>query len=147
INRVYFYNIYGADHQYYESILRSFYGFHGFVGPPDNEMEDAHAVVATAWPTAYAAFNSCCSGKRFYFVQDYEPYFYPVGGVSLLAENTYRMRFHAITAGRWLAKKLSNEFDMQADAFDFGCNTQIYNRSETCQRSGIIFYARREATR
>lgn len=146
-NRVYFYNIYGADHQYYESIVRTSYGFHGFVGSLDSGMEDAHAVFATSWSTAYPVFNSRCIGKRFYFVQDYEPYFFPVGAISLLAENTYRMGFHAITAGRWLAQKLSTEFHMTTDSFEFGCDTGIYTRSPSTRRSGIVFYARREATR
>jgi len=120
VNRVYFYNVYGGDYNYYKSIVRSFYGFHGQVSHLDNGMEDAHAVVATAWATAYPVFNSRCAGKRFYFAQDYEPYFYPVGAMSLLAENTYRMGFHAITAGRWLAKKLNSEFGMATDSFEFG---------------------------
>jgi glycosyltransferase involved in cell wall biosynthesis len=147
INRVYFYNVYEADHQYYESIIRNFYDFHGYVGKMDCEMEDAHAVIATAWATAYPVFNSRCCGKRFYFVQDYEPYFHSVGAISLLAENTYRMGFHAITAGKWLAQKLTAEFGMSADSFDFGCDTSTYHRSGNSIRSGLVFYARPEATR
>jgi glycosyltransferase involved in cell wall biosynthesis len=147
VNRVYFYNIYGADHRYYESILRHYYGFHGYVGDADREMEDAHAVFATAWSTAYCVFNSRCRGKRFYFVQDYEPYFHSVGAASLLAENTYRMGFHAVTAGKWLAQKLAFDFGMTADFFNFGCDTSTYYRSKNSKRSGLVFYARREATR
>ena len=147
INRVYFYNVYEADHQYYESIIRNFYDFHGYVGKMDREMEDAHAVIATAWATAYPVFNSRCRGKRFYFVQDYEPYFHSVGAISLMAENTYRMGFHAITAGKWLAQKLNAEFGMPADFFDFGCDTSTYCRSGNSIRSGLVFYARPEATR
>jgi glycosyltransferase involved in cell wall biosynthesis len=147
VNRVYFYNVYGGDHRYYESIVRNFYGFNGQVCSLENGMEDAHAVVATAWATAYPVFNSRCTGKRFYFVQDYEPYFHPVGAVSLLAENTYRMGFHAITAGRWLAQRLSAEFGMEADSFEFGCDTSVYHRVKSSKRSGLVFYARPEAAR
>ena len=128
VNRIYFYNVYGGDHQYYESIVRSSYGFHGAVKSLDKGMEDAHAVMATSWATAYPVFNSNCAGKRFYFVQDFEPYFHPVGALNLLADNTYRMGFHAITAGRWLAQKLSSEFAMSADSFEFGCDTSCYRR-------------------
>jgi glycosyltransferase involved in cell wall biosynthesis len=146
-NRVYFYDVYRGDHSYYESIVRNYYGFHGSVGNVDQGMEDAHAVFATGWPTAYPVFNDRCAGKRFYFVQDYEPYFHPVGALSLLAENTYRMGFHAITAGRWLATKLSSEFGMKADSFEFGCDTSIYHREPKTKRSGLVFYARPEAAR
>jgi O-antigen biosynthesis protein len=147
VNRVYFYNVYGGDHVYYESILRNFYGFHGQVSRMDNGMEDADAIVATAWATAYPVFNCRGAGKRFYFVQDYEPYFHPVGAVGLLAENTYRMGLHAITAGRWLAQKLSTEFGMVADSFAFGCDTSVYYRARSTKRSGVVFYARSEAAR
>jgi hypothetical protein len=146
-NRIYFYNVYRADHRYYESIVRSFYKFDGCVASLDEGMQDAHAVVATSWQTAYPVFNSRCAGKRFYFVQDFEPYFYPVGALSLLAENTYRMGFHAITAGRWLSQKLSSEFGMSADSFEFGSDTLHYRRSQNSKRSGVVFYARPEAAR
>src|SRR5690606_14557938 len=76
-----------------------------------------------------------------------EPYFYPVGALSALAENTYRMGFHAITAGRWLAEKLRTDFSMQADHFEFGCDTSRYARDPDSHRSGVTFYARPEAAR
>jgi hypothetical protein len=146
-NRVYFYNVYGADHRYYESIVRNSYGFDGRVSTVDAGMEDAHAVVATSWPTAYPVFNSRCAGKRFYFVQDFEPYFYPLGALSLLAENTYRMGFHAITIGRCFAQKLREEFGMSVDSFEYGCDTSLYHRLPNAKRSGVVFYARPEAAR
>jgi glycosyltransferase involved in cell wall biosynthesis len=146
-NRVYFYNVYRGDHRYYESIVRSSYGFNGCVKKMDGGMEDAHAVVATSWPTAYPVFNSRCAGKRFYFVQDFEPYFYPAGSLSLLAENTYRMGLHAITIGQCFARKLRTEFGMAVDSFEYGCDTSRYRRLHGSKRSGVVFYARPEAAR
>ena len=49
---------------------------------------------------------SPAAGARMYFVQDYEPLFYPAGSHYLLAEATYRLGLHGITAGRWLAQKV-----------------------------------------
>lgn len=147
VNRVYFYNVYGADHRYYESILRMHYGFHGKVARVDDGMEDAHAVMATAWPTAYPVFNSRCAGKRFYFVQDFEPYFYPSGTLSCLAESTYRMGFHAITIGTCFAQKLRAEFGMNVDFFEYGSDTSRYHLLHSTKRSGVVFYARPEAPR
>lgn len=146
-NRVYFYDVYGGDHQYYESVVRNYYGFHGPVGNVDSGMEDAHIVVATGWPTAYPVFNSPCAGKRFYFVQDFEPYFYPVGDTSALAETTYRMGFHGINIGECFADKLRNEFAMTVDTFKYGCDISQYRRSPSSPRSGVVFYARRESAR
>jgi glycosyltransferase involved in cell wall biosynthesis len=146
-NRVYFYDVYRGDHNYYESIVRSYYDFHGSVANVEDGMEDAHMVVATGWPTAYPIFNSRCTGKRFYFVQDFEPYFYPVGSTSLLAESTYRMGFHVISIGRCFAQKLSTEYGTTVDCFKYGCDISQYRRLESSQRSGVVFYARRETAR
>lgn len=141
-NRVYFYDPFGGDHKYYEAIAREHYGLTCEIGNVRNGMADAHAVFATDWPSAYAVYNARCSGKRFYFVQDYEPFFYPVGTNSVLAENTYRMGFHGITAGPWLAEKLSQEFGMATDFFPFGCDTNRYIWDPGSKRSGVAFYAR-----
>src|SRR5258708_7253184 len=127
-NRLYFYNVYDGDPEYYAAIAREAYGFSGPVHVlGSGAMDDAHAIVATSWATAYPVYNAQSRGQRFYFVQDYDPSFYPVGALSLLAENTYRMGLHAITAGKWLAHKLNAEFGMQADSFDFGCDTAAYS--------------------
>ena len=142
INRIYFYDPYRGDQKYYEGVARDHYGLTCPIADIRDGMMDAHAVVATGWPSAYPVFNARCAGKRFYFVQDYEPYFEPVGAHSVLAENTYRMGFHAITAGQWLAEKLSREFGMDADYFPFGCDTSRYRLNPTSKRSGIAFYAR-----
>jgi len=142
VNRIFFYDIHRADHKYFEGVAREHYGLMCPIGDIRDGMQDADAVVASSWPTAYAVFNARCAGKRFYFVQDFEPYFDPVGAHSLLAENTYRMGFHGITAGEWLAQKLSREYGMQADYFPFGCDTSLYRRDAACQRSGVAFYVR-----
>ncbi|THK39041.1 glycosyltransferase family 1 protein [Ensifer sp. MPMI2T] len=142
MNRVYLYDPFGGDQKYFQSISKNYYGLTCEIGDARAGMKDAHAVVATAWPTAYAVYNARCTGKRFYFVQDYEPFFYPLSTNSMLAENTYRMGFHGITAGRWLAEKLSREFGMTTDHFPFGCDTARYRREPTSKRSGVAFYAR-----
>jgi glycosyltransferase involved in cell wall biosynthesis len=90
------------------------------------EIEDCDALLATAWQTAYPVLASPARAKRFYFVQDFEPAFYPAGSEALLAEATYRFGFHGITAGRWLAERLGRDYGMAADHFDFGCDLDRY---------------------
>ena len=142
INRIYFYNPHMGDHAYFKRIARDYYSLTCPIDDVRDGMTDAHAVVATAWQTAYPVFNARSAGKRFYFAQDYEPYFYPRGSNTVFAENTYRMGFHGITAGRWLAEKLTAEFGMPADHFPFGCDTEKYRVQPGSSRSGIAFYAR-----
>jgi O-antigen biosynthesis protein len=146
--RVYLYDIYGGDAAYYSSRLRKvFPGFAGEISDVAKGMADAHAVVATAWPTAYPVNADRCRGKRFYLVQDFEPWFYPMGARSVLADHTYRMGFHAITAGRFLAAKLSAEYGMATDAFDFGRDSAYHLVNGAGVRDGIVFYAKPEAPR
>jgi hypothetical protein len=148
ICRVYLYDVAGSDATYFSSRVRNvFPEFAGEIDDVANGMADAHAVVASAWPTAYPVYVDHCRGKRFYLVQDFEPWFYPLGALSVFAENTYRMGFHAITAGRFLASKLSAEYGMAADAFDFGCDSAYHLVDGPSVRDGIVFYAKPETPR
>jgi hypothetical protein len=146
--RVYLYDNHRGDAAYYSSRVRKvFPGFTGEINDVADGMADAHAVVATSWPTAYPVYSDHCRGKRFYLVQDFEPWFYPLGARSVLADCTYRMGFHAITAGRFLAAKLSAEYGMAADAFDFGCDSAYHLVEGAGVRDGIVFYAKPETAR
>jgi glycosyltransferase involved in cell wall biosynthesis len=105
-------------------------------------IDDAHAVFATSWETAYPVLASPARGVRCYFVQDFEPSFYPAGSNALLAEATYRFGFHGITAGRWLAEHLQRNYGMRAGHFDFGCDLRHYALSGTSERDGICYFCR-----
>lgn len=148
LNRIYFYDPYSADHAHYAAIVRKHFGFAGPVEPLERGMPDAHAIIATSWPTAYPVFSARSRGQKFYFVQDLEPAFFPASSNSILAENTYRMGLHAITAGRWLADKLRGDYAMTAEHFDFGCDAERYRLEQPGgARRGVAFYARPGATR
>ena len=112
----------------------------------DAGVEDGHALFATAWETAYPVLASPAKGRRFYFVQDFEPWFHPAGSHAMLAEATYRFGFHGVTAGRWLAQRVREEYGMPADHFDFGCDVEKYalDRSPGAaeRRTGICYYCR-----
>jgi O-antigen biosynthesis protein len=106
------------------------------------EMSKADAVFATSWQTAYTVYSSKLKAKKFYFVQDFEPFFYPVGGMSILAENTYKLGLRGITAGGWLEKKLHEDYGMTTSSFDFGSDSTLYQHINDHERKEIAFYAR-----
>ncbi len=54
------------------------------------------ALVATLWTTAFPVLAANNARRKFYFLQDWEPLFYPAGSISSLVEATYRFGFHAI---------------------------------------------------
>ncbi|CAN5810595.1 N/A [soil metagenome] len=108
-------------------------------------VADADATVATFWPTAELVAKLPNGGRRFYMVQDYEPSFYPGDEFHTnRAENTYRLGFHCITLGPWLAQLLREQFRATASYFDFAVEREIY-RPRPAARAGkqrVCFYAR-----
>ena len=108
------------------------------------QVPSAEFAIATGWDTAYAVRNAQSVAHRLYFVQDYEPHFYPVGSESTFAENTYRMGFFGITAGKWLADKLATEYGMHTHPVGFGVEHDRYQptprREPHIKR--VFFYAR-----
>lgn len=107
-----------------------------------DEMDNCDVMFATSWQTAYTIYNSKLKAKKFYFVQDFEPYFYPTGAHSILAENTYRLGLRGITAGGWLAKRLHDEYGMTTTPFDFGSDSETYQFENDGERKEVVFYAR-----
>jgi glycosyltransferase involved in cell wall biosynthesis len=112
-------------------------------------IEDAHAIFATAWSTAYPVLASPAKGVRFYLVQDFEPSFYPAGSHALLAEATYRFGFHGVTAGRWLADVLRRDYGMAADHFDFGRDLTyaLDAARDPRARTGVCLFSRPDTPR
>ncbi|MFN3884813.1 MAG: glycosyltransferase family 4 protein [Rhodocyclaceae bacterium] len=104
----------------------------------------ARVTLATSWPTAYYARAFQPTWQRGYFVQDFEPWFYPPGSEYAFAEATYRFGFFGITAGRWLEAKLASEYGMPTEAVGFSYDHALYSpqpRKNPRQRQ-IFFYAR-----
>jgi O-antigen biosynthesis protein len=65
-------------------------------GPDYSHLKDCDAAVATFWTSAFPALRFQGARLRFYFVQDFEPYFYPAGSAFGLAEETYRFGWPGI---------------------------------------------------
>jgi glycosyltransferase involved in cell wall biosynthesis len=100
-------------------------------------------VIATNWLTAYPVRAIRNVRHRFYFVQDFEPAFHPVGSDYLLAERTYGFGFTCITAGPWLEAVLRRR-GVAASSFDLAVDKATYNESGARMRSGdrVAFYSR-----
>lgn len=61
-----------------------------------HELPASDAAVASLWSTAYAVLNFQNTRRKFYFIQDDEPLFYPAGSASALVEATYGFGFTGI---------------------------------------------------
>lgn len=119
------------------------------------EIPAAFFAMATEWRTAYFVkrFLGCVS--KCYFVQDFEPWFYPTGTDFIFAENTYRFGFYGFTAGTWLAKKLDEKYGMRTTPFGFSYDRSLYDfnvvserfQSNSVDGPRIFFYARPPTSR
>lgn len=115
--------------------------------PDDVQQISGDAVIATDCWTAFPAANARNVKERFYFIQDYEPFFHPMGENYLTAEITYSFNFAALCAGAWLLKK-AKEHGMWARAWDLCADTDYYypvrniSIPNAKQKKRIAFYAR-----
>ncbi len=60
------------------------------------KFDATDAVVATLWTSAYYALKFNKTKRKFYFVQDYEPLFYPAGSAFGQVEATYSFGFYGL---------------------------------------------------
>jgi glycosyltransferase involved in cell wall biosynthesis len=108
-------------------------------------VPEAFIGMATEWITAYYLRNSAMESERGYFIQDFEPWFYPRGSHYALAEETYRFGFKAVTAGAWLSELVTKDYGMQSMHIGFSPDWSIYGRKEvhgTAEIKRVFFYAR-----
>ncbi len=114
----------------------------------DDGLVGFDACIATGWQTAYAlmAHSVGLDMHRLYFIQDYEPFFYPKGYEYELAEATYCFDIHRIALGGMVTRHL-RALGAECFTVPFGCDTDTYTLTNTGERSGVAFYSRAGTTR
>lgn len=132
-----------------QAFLRANYG----IDPDEIEMycgtdkiTFAHGTVATSWQTAYFVRKFDNTLKKFYFVQDFEPFFYAIGSEYVFAENTYKFGFYGITAGDWLKDKLHDEYGMETASVGFSYDRNLYAPVKKRDKTKRIFFYARPVT-
>jgi O-antigen biosynthesis protein len=116
-------------------------------------IDDVDVVVASSWDSAHVIANRADPViPRYYFVQDYEPYFYPRGPLWALAEDTYRFGFKIIALGEMVSSCLQDHVGVMPHAtVPFGCDTDTYRLLDQSgsgpDRTGIVLYAKTTADR
>jgi len=100
-------------------------------------VRDYDAIFATGWDTVEFVRRTNIK-KKFYFIQDFEPWFFPMGTDYLRAENTYRYGFEGVSIGRWLSQKISSEFNAKINYFNFCADLSIYHPINTIKKEDAI---------
>ncbi|WP_433876420.1 glycosyltransferase family 1 protein [Sinomonas atrocyanea] len=143
------YNRHGVDPAAAVAVIRRHWpGLKADIGFVDEEISGYDMCVASSWETAHVlARRSVGPMHRFYFVQDYEPYFYPRGSLYSLAEDSYRFGFTHIALGPMVAAEIRRHTAAEALVVPFGCDATTYARHEGGTRDGVAVFARRDAER
>lgn len=113
--------------------------------PEDIRQLSGDAIIATDLWTVFPVRQAQNFKARYYFIQDYEPMFYPMGENYLIAESTYSPDLMALCAGTWLTKK-AGLHGMWARCWDLASDPEFYFLSQQPRNSGpiirIAFYCR-----
>ncbi|HEX5201149.1 MAG TPA: hypothetical protein VFW27_14560, partial [Actinoplanes sp.] len=146
---LYTHDVYGGDLARHEQIIRDNWpAMRAEVRSVSDGLGPLDAYVASGWETAHVlASHTDLVTRRLYFIQDFEPLFYPAGSHYVLAEDTYRFGFRPIVVGPMLADLLRDKFGIEAAIAEFGCDTSVYRLTNPEPRNGVVFYAKRDYAR
>lgn len=102
-----------------------------------------HVAIATTWQSVYEVIKYSTFQKKFYFMQDYESYFYAFGTQSIQANATYELGFHGITGGTWL-KECYEYHGGKANNYVFSVDKNIFFPKENLGSDikRLFFYGR-----
>ncbi len=105
-------------------------------------------LVFATHAIATPEFVKYCNCKnKAYFIQDFEPWFMPMGETYITMENSYKYNFKGVSIGKWLAYKLHNEYNMNMRYFDFCADLNIYKPLDMEREKAICFIFQPEKPR
>lgn len=96
-------------------------------------------AMATYYATAPIVARADCKHKM-YFMQDYEPWFFPMSINYLDAEQSYKYDLKCITIGKWLANKICSDFGRKTRYFNFGADLEVYRPMENVKKEKAICF-------
>ena len=99
-------------------------------------------AIATSWHTAYAVGGITRVALKVYMVQDMEHLFHPAGSEAVLAEESYRFGYPAVTAGEWLRRELAERYGARARSFDLACDRSLYSAAGGTRADRVVCYVR-----
>lgn len=123
----------------YKNIIEWYGDFKGDVFNDFNLVKDYDMIIATGWDTAGPVAKSSCKHKL-YFVQDYEPWFFPMGQEYIGAERSYSYGLTGVSIGNWLPVKLGREHKLKMTSFSFGADLSIYKKLKNFKKEDAVCF-------
>jgi len=125
----------------FKNKLVSFYGeclCNAYVGIDINKHYDLVFATASQLTPEYVCYSNAL--HKAYFVQDFEPWFEPMGGEYITLESTYKLGLQGISIGKWLTHKLSTEYNMSMNYFDFCADLNVYKKLNNVKKEKAICF-------
>lgn len=91
---------------------------YGLADSDPGNLPPSDISFATTWDSAYLLLRAKNTAGKFYFVQDFEPLFYPAGATYGLVEATYRMGYWGIANTGGLGTHLRDSYNMTVKSFE-----------------------------
>ncbi len=109
-----------------------------------NDLPACDIAICTFWVSAYLLLKFNKTKRKYYFIQDYEPFFYVAGSTFALAESTYRFGFRAIVNTPGLLAAINQRHGLEGISFIPAVNHEIYypDPKRNNKKVKIFFYAR-----
>ena len=109
-------------------------------------LPKCRVALATTWQSAYHVRAFPFAERKFYFMQDYESYFYGFGTKSLQANKSYEFGFTGITSGKWL-REIYESYGNKALEFIASTDRNIFYPNEPtatvrAEVKRVFFYGR-----
>jgi len=124
------------------------------VSPPAGlaGLKPTDVSIATLWSTAYPVLKFNQVKRKFYFIQDFEPLFYPAGSTQAQVEATYNFGFDGLCNTPPLAQIYREQFHGLATSFNPCVDMHVFNAlGRIAHKPGtpwqVFFYARPEHPR
>jgi glycosyltransferase involved in cell wall biosynthesis len=130
--------------------LKQHYGDFNFevTSDPESPLNADFVVGVHNSSIPFAKFKSGKKARLVYLVQDFEPWFTPMGVHSLDALSTYfDQELEIITSGDWMARKIHEIRGFTPPYFNFPVDRKIYHKPKESNREGVLFFAKRDTPR
>lgn len=116
----------------------------------DDKINDIKKLPAsdiafcTLWVSAYFLLRYNKTKRKYYFIQDYEPFFYVAGSTFAMAESTYRFGFRGIVNTPGLLAAINQRHGLEGISFIPAVNQELYkpDPGKNNKKVRIFFYAR-----
>ena len=122
-----------------QTIENHFQHFCGDVRFVDDMLDQAEGdiIIATDCWTVFPILTCKKFLRRFYFVQDHEPSFHPMGANYLVADQTYYEDLDCICASPWLSKLMTEKYGRWARHFWLAADKKIYTSPDKRKKNKI----------